>query len=272
MRLLALIFTLLIALPTLGADYAREKKWADEVLPAVLTGDPVWLELAQGHKFLTLYTEASKAKAGVIVVHGMGVHPDWGLIASLRQRLPDLGYATLSVQMPVLKAEAKGEDYPPTFDEAAERIKVAVDFMKAKGYKKIALVTHSMGCRMTARYFEKNPGDGLAGWVAIGAPATLDYGKLKLPVLDLYGEYDLPAGARQAAKVPRQGPDRSAQEIRPDRWRPRPTTSSTAGMTLLLGLVKDYLDQALVTDAAPRAGSDDVQVLQPGGQSPSCCP
>jgi hypothetical protein len=46
-----------------------------------MIGDPVWLELSSGHKFLTLYTEAeSNAKAGVIVIHGMGVHPDWGLI------------------------------------------------------------------------------------------------------------------------------------------------------------------------------------------------
>lgn len=242
MRVLALIFTLLIALPVLAADYARERKWADEVLPAVLTGDPVWLELAQGHKFLTLYTEAAKAKAGVIVVHGMGVHPDWGLIAPLRQRLPDLGYATLSVQMPVLKAEAKGEDYPPTFDEAAARIKVAVDFMKAKGYKKIALVTHSMGCRMTARYFEKNPGDGLAAWVAIGAPATLDYGKLKLPVLDLYGENDLPAVLQTAKSRAKglTGHKKSTQIVAP-----KADHFFEGRDEQLVGLVKDYLDQTL---------------------------
>jgi pimeloyl-ACP methyl ester carboxylesterase len=192
MRFLTLLVSLLLALPVFASDYAREKKWAEEVLPAVLTGDPVWLELSGGHKFLTLYTGAPNAKAGIIVVHGLGVHPDWGLIAPLRQRLPDQGYATLSVQMPVLKADAKGEEYPATFDEAADRIKTALDFMKAKGYKKVALVSHSMGCRMTARFFEKHPNANVDAWVAIGAPAALNYGKLKLPMMDLYGENDLP--------------------------------------------------------------------------------
>ncbi len=242
MRLPVLIFVLIFALPVIAADYARERKWADEVLPAVLTGDPVWMELANGRKFLALYTETSKAKAGVVVVHGMGVHPDWGLIAPLRQRLPDLGYATLSTQMPVLRADAKGDDYPPTFEEAADRIKTAVDFMRAKGYGKIVLVTHSMGSRMAARFFEKHPSADVAAWVAIGASAPLDYGKLKFPVLDLYGENDLPAVLQNAKARAKglSGSDKSAQVVAP-----RADHFFEGKDDLLLGLVRDYLDRTL---------------------------
>lgn len=242
MRLLALILTLMFALPAFSADYAREKKWADEVLPAVLTGDPVWLELSAGHKFLTLYTEASNAKAGLIVVHGMGVHPDWGLIAPLRQRLPDMGYATLSVQMPVLKADAKGNEYPPTFDEAAERIKTALDFMKAKGYKKIALVTHSMGCRMTARFLEKHPNANVDTWVAIGAPAALNYGKLKFPVMDLYGENDLPQ-VLEAAKTRAKGLSGNKKSMQV--MAPKADHFFNGHDDQLVYLVRDYLDKTL---------------------------
>ena len=192
MRRFALFLVLLFALPAAASDYAREQKWADEILPTVLTGDPVWLEQPSGHKFLALYTEAPHAKAGVIVVHGMGVHPDWNLISMLRQRLPEMGYATLSLQMPVLQADAKFEDYPPTFDEAAERITRAVAFMQAHGYTKIVLETHSLGCSMAARYLERSPNAPIAAWVAIGASGALDYSKLKFPVLDLVGENDLP--------------------------------------------------------------------------------
>lgn len=219
MRLFALLLTLLLALPAAAADYAREKKWADEILPAVLTGDPVWLEVLKGpysgRKFLTLYTEAPDAKAGVIVVHGMGVHPDWGLIGPLRQTLPDHGYATLSVQMPVLKADAQGEDYPATFDEASARLAQAVAFMEAKGYRKIALVSHSMGCRMTARYLERHPDAPIQAWVAIGASAALDYGKLNFPVLDLYGENDLPEVLKLAAQRGQGLKGKSAQKVVP---------------------------------------------------------
>ncbi len=246
MRLLALIFTLIFALPAFSADhatdYAREKKWADEVLPAVLTGDPVWLERSTGQKFLTLYTEAPNAKAGVIVVHGMGVHPDWGLISPVRQGLPDLGYATLSVQMPVLKADVKEYDYPATFDEAADRIKVALDFMKAKGYRKVALVTHSMGCRMSARFFERHPNADVDAWVAIGAPAALNYSKLKFPVLDLYGENDLPQ-VLTAAKARAQG--LTGNKLSSQVIVPKADHFFEGHDKQLLGLVKAYLDKAL---------------------------
>ena len=91
------------------ADYAREQRWADEIVPAIVVGDALRLELKSGRKVLAIYTPAPKAMAGVVVVHGLGVNPDWGLIGTLRSRLPDYGYATLSVQMPVLAAGALGE-------------------------------------------------------------------------------------------------------------------------------------------------------------------
>lgn len=242
MRKFVLVLTLLMALPALAADYAREKKWADEVLPSVLVGDPVWLELANGRKYLALFTEASGAKAGVIVLHGLGVHPDWGLIAPLRQNLPDAGYTTLSVQLPVLKADAKGEDYPPTFDEAAERIGVALKFMHAKGYTKIVVVSHSLGSRMADRFFAKYPKAQVAAWVSIGASAALEYGKLPFPVLDLYGEYDLP-GVLQTAKARAQslaGKAKSSQVMAP-----KADHFFEGKDKLLVDLVRDYLDKTL---------------------------
>lgn len=239
---LGLTLGLTFSATAFSSDYAREKNWADEVTPSVMTGDPVWLELSGGHKFLTLFTEAGDAKAGVIVVHGMGVHPDWGLIGPLRQNLPEKGYATLSIQMPVLKADAKGDAYPPTFDEAAERIKVALDFMQAKGYKKLVIASHSMGSRMTAHYLQRHPEAPLAAWVAIGAPAALDYGKLKFPVMDLYGENDLPqvlASAKDRAKG-LKGQAKSAQKMAP-----KADHFFNGKDALLLEMVQGWLDQTL---------------------------
>ena len=63
-------------------DYAREARLADEVAPAIVVGDPVYLSTAAQPRILAIYTEASPpaiAKASAIVVHGSGVHPDWGL-------------------------------------------------------------------------------------------------------------------------------------------------------------------------------------------------
>ena len=51
MRILAAALLLLASQLTFAsADYAREKKWADEITPGIVVGDPVYLELRQGHK------------------------------------------------------------------------------------------------------------------------------------------------------------------------------------------------------------------------------
>jgi pimeloyl-ACP methyl ester carboxylesterase len=180
-------------------DYAREKKWADEILPGLVVGDPVYLQTPRGHrKFLALYTPQDTGKAA-IVVHGMGIHPDWGMVGTLRTGLADRGIATLSIQMPILAADAKSDAYPPTFPEAAERIAEAVAFLKAKGYQRIAVVSHSMGSRMSLTYFAGRPDPAVKAWASLG-PSFPDYRALKLPVLDLYGENDLPPVLGTAAK------------------------------------------------------------------------
>lgn len=200
----AAILAALLLAPALAlaqADYAREKRWADEITPSIVVGDTVYLELKSGRKFLALWTPGPQAATGVIVVHGLGVHPDWGLISVLRSRLPEQGYSTLSVQMPVLEAEARGEKYPPLFAEAAERLSASVAYLRARGLKKIAIVSHSLGSRMT-NYFLNHAGEArVDAWVAIGLvgeftrPATF-----KAPVLDLFGEKDQPAVLEPAGK------------------------------------------------------------------------
>ncbi|MGE5319590.1 MAG: DUF3530 family protein [Hyphomicrobiaceae bacterium] len=181
------------------ADYAREKKWADEVVPGLVVGDPVYLQTPRGHhKFLALFTPV-EGNSAAIIVHGMGIQPDWGLIGTLRTELADRGFATLSIQMPVLAADAQSAAYPPTFPEAAERIAQAVDFLKAKGYTRLAIVSHSMGSRMSHAYLRGNPDAAVKAWASLGLQLD-DYAGLKLPVLDLYGDNDLPPVLAGAAK------------------------------------------------------------------------
>jgi len=237
------LFLLLISAPVAqGADYVREKKWADEVTPGIVVGDPVYLEQKTGHKFLTVYTEAPKAKAGLIIVHGMGVHPDWSLIGTLRSALADHGYTTLSVQMPVLASDAKAEDYPATFGEASERLKVAVDFLQAKGYKKIAIVSHSMGSRMTHFFLSTYREAQVNAWVSIGIAGDDDFTRMKLPVLDLYGENDSPTVLKHAKKRAASIKERTGSlQI----MAPKADHFFTQLHPELVRYVKDFLDKLL---------------------------
>lgn len=182
-------------------DYAREKRWADEITPAILVGDPIHLELANGHRFLAIWAPNPKAVAGVIVVHGLGVHPDWGLINPLRSRLAEQGYATLSVQMPVLMAEMRAASYPPLFPEAAERLTAAVTYLRGKGLKKVAIVSHSLGSRMVNHFLNHAGDTRIDAWVAIGILGEYTRAEsFRAPVLDLYGENDFPSVLEDARK------------------------------------------------------------------------
>jgi pimeloyl-ACP methyl ester carboxylesterase len=242
MRLFWIIPALFFSLAASAAsDYGREQKWADEVLPAVLVGDPVYLQQGNGHKVLGLYTPAAKAKAGIVVVHGIGIHPDWGLISMLRQGLPEAGFATLSIQMPILAADARAEQYPPTFDEAAERLKLAVEFLRGKGHAKVAIVSHSLGCRMSYHYLAGQAAAPVNAWVALSSPGADDPAKLKLPILDLYGENDLP-------QVLNNAPVRAkglVQKGSAQQKMPGADHFFDGKDAALLKAVRDYLDQTL---------------------------
>src|SRR5262245_35928081 len=242
MRYIVPVLLLIVTHLAYGADYAREKKWADEITPGIVVGDPVYLEGRAGHTFLTIYTQAPKAQAGLVIVHGIGVHPDHGLIGTLRSALADHGYTTLSVQMPVLAGEARPEEYPATFGEAGERLKSAVEFLHAKGYKKIAIVSHSMGSRMTHAYLSSAPRTPVNAWVCIGLGDDTDVGHLTLPMLDLYGENDLPAvlqGAQRRAASIKEVP--SSQQV----MAPQADHFFTNQRAELVRYVQAFLDKVL---------------------------
>ena len=199
-QLLASALALLIAAPAHAqADYAREKRWADEIVPALVVGDAVYLTQSSGHKYLAHYTAAAQPRGAVIVLHGLGLHPDWGLIGALRRDLAEQGYTTLSVQMPVLAATAKAEEYAVLSADATERLRLAIAYLGNKGLHKIGIVAHSYGARMTNHFLTSSPEKQVAAWVSIGI--TDNYAaavRLTAPVLDIYGERDFPLVLEQA--------------------------------------------------------------------------
>ena len=194
MRIRLLLLTLCLAvLPAAAQDYTREKRWADEVVPGLVVGDAVWLETSAGRKFLAIHAPASKPKGAVVVVHGIGVHPDHSLIGTLRAKLTDLGWTTLSIQMPVEAADARPEAYyPALFPEAIDRVARAGAWLAAKQPGPIAIVSHSMGAWMTNAYFDETSASPYRAWVCIGITGgfSLATGFSSRPVLDVYGEQD----------------------------------------------------------------------------------
>jgi alpha/beta superfamily hydrolase len=188
------LLVLMAALPAAAQDYAREKRWADEVVPGLVVGDAVWLETSAGRRFLAIHAPAAKPKGAVVLVHGIGVHPDHGMIGVLRAKLTDLGWTTLSVQMPVQAADARFADYTPEiFVEASDRIGRSAAWLAARGESRLAIVSHSLGSWMANEYFDGAAASPFRAWASLGLTGGYSWATYfsARPILDLQGENDI---------------------------------------------------------------------------------
>jgi len=182
---------LLLSLNSFAQNYEREKRWAEGILPSLMVGDAIWLEQRNGHRFLGLFTEAKNPKGSVIVAHGRGWSPDYELYGALRTKLVEQGYSTLSIQLPVLDSTAKLGDYLPVYPDARERFQLAVDFLKAKGNGRIAIVSHSLGATMANQYLINARERAVGAWVFMGIINGLEeMFRIDIPVLDVFGSKD----------------------------------------------------------------------------------
>ncbi len=203
----------------------REERWAQQIQEYLMVGEMQWLsDDAQGRasvaggrmpevipagKFLSIYTApaAGKAKGAVILMHGEGRHPDWPeVISPLRRGLAEQGYATLSLQMPILPRGGPLSGYWRALDEAAPRIQAGIKFLRDQGHTGIVLIGYGMGAAMGMGALTQGKVKGVRGFVGVGmaahtsdratyeldprlyAPTMLS--KLRLPVLDIYGGLD----------------------------------------------------------------------------------
>lgn len=230
------LFTILILLSLLtppwaqvnaGSDLEKEQRWKAQISDSLMSGDLVELKAAD-LAFTGIFTEASDGPTGraALLVHGIGAHPDWpDVIYPLRSELPEHGWSTLSIQMPILANDAEVKDYLPLFDEVAPRMNSAIAWLKAQGNDTVVIVAHSLGASMAARYLADTPQAGVGGLVAIGMSVielddkmngALALEKITLPVLDLYGSRDLDqvvASAETRARAARKAPNPDFRQI-----------------------------------------------------------
>lgn len=196
-----------------ASDYAKEKRWIDEVVDSIIDGEEVMLKAGE-HEFLAIYTEAEEAsRKGMIVVHGTGIHPNWDqVIRPIRVEMTAKGWNTLSIQMPILQNGAEYHEYIPLYPEVAPRLQAAEKYLLENGSEEMVIVAHSQGATMSSYYLAGYPSKAKA-LVAIGMPAqhsdkpeavkvsALESLKsINIPVLDLYGSGDLPSVLESVAK------------------------------------------------------------------------
>jgi len=177
---LVALLGLAVAGTTAASDIDKERRWAEQLQDQLVVGEPLRLTAGQ-QDFFALYTPAvgKLQRGGVILLHGLGAHPDWpDVISPLRKNLPDTGWSTLSIQLPIRPNEADFADYPPLFPEANVRISAAIRYLQKQGLRNIVLVGHSLGAAMGAYFLAQKAPDSEAvqAFVGIGmghAPGTV---------------------------------------------------------------------------------------------------
>ncbi|TVO76693.1 alpha/beta fold hydrolase [Sedimenticola selenatireducens] len=193
---------LLAVTPLWASDLMREARMANEIKDALLVGDSI--NLKDGDiDFLAIYAQETTrtSQGGAIILHGRGAHPDWiEVINPLRSQLPDSGWKTLSIQMPIAASDASDSQYQALIPEAAPRIAAAVEFLKQQGVTNMVLIGHSLGAVMGTAYLAQGAPKELKAFVVVGLPVSnrdpnqgtlADLAKLKIPLFDLYGSRDI---------------------------------------------------------------------------------
>ena len=204
-KITALLLALLTAsslmpVAATNSDTAKESRWAEQVIDGLLDGEAAWLIDDSGHEFLSILTEGDRSSGqAVILIHGIGVHPNWpDIIYPLRVGLLEQDITTLSLQMPILANDADPREYAILFAEVPDRIDAALDYLDDEGYREVALVAHSMGASMATYYLSQTDNPAVTSLVIIGMGPGINgteninaLEKVKVPVFDLYGSQDL---------------------------------------------------------------------------------
>jgi predicted alpha/beta-fold hydrolase len=187
----------------LASDEKRESDLAESINKTLTLGKAVWLD-AEEKKFLGLYTQTEKAtgKGTAIILHDIDGHPNQQqLIYDLRTFLPEHGWTTLSLQMPLREVGAGQEDYYALFPEAAVRIQAGINYAKDSGATKIVVLGYGLGGLMAVYALSEQAADINAMiTISLSVPSTENQAaqtldlikKIKIPLLDIYGAVDVP--------------------------------------------------------------------------------
>ena len=135
----------------------------------------------------------------------MAANPDWpDVISPLRTQLPEFGWSTFSLQMPILSPEESIAEYSKTLKDAENRLHAAVDYLHAWEIEPIILLGYGFGAAQAASYLasDKNENNiNIRAFVSVSMLAqkfirpSLNVfkliGEINIPILDIYGEEDL---------------------------------------------------------------------------------
>ena len=193
-----------------SSDDNWEKRISTGLMDKAEASDFFWLGSTDS-SFIAIFNrhKGEEEKGAAIILHSVGGHADWPEVVSpLRNMLPEFGWATLSIQLPLISPEKNIEEYGKTFEETGNRILLATRELKKRGFSKIVIIGHGFGALSTLVYLGKGNSENIDAFVAISLQNYVYIKprinllrlikKIKTPTLDLYGSLDFKEGIESA--------------------------------------------------------------------------
>ena len=268
--ILLLILLLFSPVSPAGTDArAYENELIGRLTELLPDSEFVWLQ-AEGTSFAGLYRQSDRSSGRVVILlHGMGAHADWpGIISSLRTQLPERGWSTLSVQLPVLPPQQSLADYGTVLNPAGLRIRSALNYLRREGYENIILVGYGFGASLAVNYLAGDS-NGIRAFAGISMqefpfldpPLRLmdRLAGIKVPALDIYGSEDYPGVLRSVddrrLAANRAGNNHYRQQvIETDHY-------FTGHQGQLVGRIIEWLDATVPATMPARMQSDPFYML-----------
>ena len=201
--LLSFMFTCQVSAQDIQAQN-REQQIAEK-LALIAGADEIVSLKAPGGRFIGIYQRAKTGESHgvVILAHGMGAHPDWpDVISPIRTQLPEFGWSTFSIQMPILSPEEPVAEYGKTLKVAKSRLNAAIDYLHTWEIEQIILLGYSFGAVQVEIFLAIGKNENVRAFVSVsmlsqkfikpGLDVFKLIGGIDLPMLDIYGDEDLP--------------------------------------------------------------------------------
>lgn len=194
--------------PLYYPDKSRESMIYEQSLSEIFDGKHLYINYKYGKtSMLEIYDESHNT--AVLFLHGRGLSPNEENLANpIRVSMSNL-YNTYSLQLPVLKKQSTYLEYTKIFYDSDERILSALEHIIEKN-NKIIIIAHSCGVHMLMSFIQnKNLSNKISSLVLIGSGAVdkgqrliyeYPYEKIKVPILDLFGESDFNLVMKNANK------------------------------------------------------------------------
>ena len=158
---------------------------------------------AADQTFVGIYRESSIAtvQGGIIIVHDLKQNADFpGVIRPLAEKLPEHGWSTLSLQMPVPNLDDSrsalaqlDQLFSGLSQQANSRIKAGIDHFLSKNIENISIVGFGSGAKYAAVMTTTPDWEELGNLVVVNLDSrhppeiTETLEKIKVPVLDVFG-------------------------------------------------------------------------------------